>query len=187
MTLKLVPGKDYRTRNGTKVRLYPSSRQGEYPFYHDMGRNVFQHYLRPDGTSCIDESGYDIVAEWEEPEAVTITVDALELMRTAPTVAPTEAKPINLVGYERKALLAWAETREDWDIIGFAGIAAKGGIDLPRVRRAVRGLARKGLAKFHQTSFDDEGVPKGAGYGLTKEGRELLESMLVADAQKVAA
>lgn len=85
---------------------------------------------------------------------------------------------MKLVGYEEKAFSAWRETHADYDIISFATVAKRAEIDISKVRRAVRGLARKGLAKFYQTSWDDEGIPSGAGYGLTPSGRAMIDAAL---------
>ena len=83
---------------------------------------------------------------------------------------------MKLVGYEAKALMAWAETSEDFDVLSFKSIATKAEIDPSKVRRAVRGLASKGLTKFYRTSWSDEGIPYGAGYGLTDAGRAALNN-----------
>jgi len=87
---------------------------------------------------------------------------------------------MKLAGYEAKAFSAWKDTPEDFDIINFATVANRSGIDISKVRRAVRGLARKGLTKFYRVSWTDEGEVHGAGYGLTKAGRELLAAQEVA-------
>lgn len=81
---------------------------------------------------------------------------------------------MKLVGYEKKAFEAWRSTDEDFDVISFSTVAQRAEIDRSKVRRAVRGLAAKGLAKFYRVSWTDEGIPHGAGYGLTPAGRALL-------------
>lgn len=91
-------------------------------------------------------------------------------------MAETEA--IKLVGYEAKAFSAWRETPEDFDVLNFSTVASRAQMDHKKVRRAVRGLARKGLAKFYRTSWTDEGEPHGAGYGLTGKGRAMIEAAL---------
>jgi hypothetical protein len=88
------------------------------------------------------------------------------------------AEAIKLVGYEAKAFSAWRETQPDFDVISFSTVAQRAEIDHKKVRRAVRGLARKGLAKFYRTSWTDDGEPHGAGYGLTAEGRALIDAAL---------
>lgn len=85
---------------------------------------------------------------------------------------------MKLVGYEAKAFSAWRETEPDFDVISFSTVAQRADIDLKKVRRAVRGLARKGLAKFYRTSWTDDGEPHGAGYGLTSQGRAMLDDAL---------
>jgi hypothetical protein len=89
---------------------------------------------------------------------------------------------MKLVGYEARAITAWRETQPDFDVIGFAAIAERAEMDPKKVRRAVRGLARKGLAKFHRTSWTDDGDPHGAGYGLTAEGRAMIDAALSEEA-----
>lgn len=81
---------------------------------------------------------------------------------------------MKLTGYEAKAFQAWKDTAEDFDVLNFATIASRAEIDQSKVRRAVRGLAAKGLTRFVRMSWTDEGVPHGAGYGLTSEGRSAL-------------
>lgn len=49
-------------------------------------------------------------------------------------------------------------------------IAAEVGLDYSQTRRAVRSLARKGLAEFHRGLFNDEGMVAGSGYCATKKG-----------------
>lgn len=83
---------------------------------------------------------------------------------------------MRLVGYEAKAFSAWKDTPADFDVISFETVANRAEMDISKVRRAVRGLARKGLARFCRVSWTDEGQPHGAGYGLTKEGRDLLSA-----------
>ncbi|WLS01726.1 hypothetical protein [Shinella oryzae] len=85
---------------------------------------------------------------------------------------------MKLVGYEAKAFSAWRETEPDFDVISFSTVAKRAEIDRKKVRRAVRGLARKGLTKFYRTSWTDDGEPHGAGYGLTPEGRALIDADL---------
>jgi len=82
---------------------------------------------------------------------------------------------MKLVGYEAQAFKAWSECSEDFSVIGFQAVSDRTGLDLSKVRRAVRGLARKGLLQFHRMSWTDEGTPHGAGYGLTKAGAEFRE------------
>ncbi|MGO4196872.1 hypothetical protein AB4Z13_16065 [Rhizobium sp. YAF28] len=82
---------------------------------------------------------------------------------------------MKLAGYEAQAFKAWKDCQEDFSILGFKTVASRAGLDPKKVRRAVRGLARKGLVEFHRVSWTDEGVPCGAGYGLTKAGLDLRE------------
>lgn len=84
---------------------------------------------------------------------------------------------MNLQGYEKQAFTAWEECSEEFSIIGFQAVSQRTGLDLSKVRRAVRGLARKGLLHFYRMSWTDDGTPNGAGYGLTKAGAELRDNL----------
>ena len=44
-----------------------------------------------------------------------------------------------------------------------------------QVKRSVRSLARKGLAKYERGLFDDDGFTAGSGYRATEEGNNLIE------------
>lgn len=69
---KLEAGKYYKTRDGRKVQVHvnrPGEDNVSYPWYHDNGAgdiSVF-HGLKYSGKSCVDESGSDIVSEWQDP------------------------------------------------------------------------------------------------------------------------
>lgn len=83
-----------------------------------------------------------------------------------------DAKSMKLTGNEAIAFEAWKECDVDYSVISFATVSHQTGLHISKVRRAVRGLARKGLVEFIRVSWTDEGVPHGAGYGLTKRGNE---------------
>jgi hypothetical protein len=82
---------------------------------------------------------------------------------------------MKLRGYEEQAFKAWSEVPEDFSVMGFQAVSERTGLDKSKVRRAVRGLSRKGLLQFFRTSWTDDGAPHGAGYGLTKQGVEFRE------------
>lgn len=97
---------------------------------------------------------------------------------------------MKLTGYEAQAFRAWDECAADFSVVSFKTVSARSDLDIRKVRRAVRGLARKGLVVFCRTSWDDEGMPHGAGYGLTKEGidlRDNLEKPIPVERQEEAA
>lgn len=79
---------------------------------------------------------------------------------------------MNLNPVAQKVLVFLAdEYSEDYGCFGFSGIIDGTGIDDRKaVRRACRLLARKGLARYVRTLWSDDGEPRGAGYGATKEG-----------------
>lgn len=67
------------------------------------------------------------------------------------------------------------QTREggEW-CTAFAPLAIATGMEARVVRRIVRHLARKGFAEYHKALITDEGYFAGAGYCITKAGREAL-------------
>lgn len=70
-----------------------------------------------------------------------------------------------------KALVEVYDSCGDFGYLGFKGIAAHSGIlDLKLIRRTVRSLARKGLAKYGKGLWAENGGMAGAGYCCTKEG-----------------
>jgi hypothetical protein len=80
--------------------------------------------------------------------------------------------PIVLLGYEAKCFEAWRDLDPDFSVLSFGSIATRSGCPREKVRRAVRALARKGLVIFCQSAWSDDGLPCGAGYGLTPAGVE---------------
>lgn len=58
----------------------------------------------------------------------------------------------------------------------FKPIAIALGIEKTEVRRIVRCLARKGYAEYWRGLWNDEGMPAGAGYCITPEGRAALRA-----------
>lgn len=93
----------------------------------------------------------------------------------------TAEAPLPSVGkWEAKALLALADgSRPDGEMcFPFKTIAGHGdGLPLEKVRRAVRGLARKGLAEYHKALSDDDGRFVGAGYCITHLGLKVAEEL----------
>jgi hypothetical protein len=90
---------------------------------------------------------------------------------------------VRLTELEQKALVALAEGRDAYAPWGhacysFKAIAAIGGIETHLVRRAVRRLARRGLAEFHKGLWSEDGEPRGAGYGLSKAGCDALDALV---------
>jgi hypothetical protein len=75
---------------------------------------------------------------------------------------------------ERTALNAWMETEADFGFLCFKAVGHKSGLPSHLIRRTVRSLARKGLLQFAKGLTDEEGEFYGSGYGLTAQGREVL-------------
>ena len=58
--------------------------------------------------------------------------------------------------------------------ISFSYIMGDTGFDRKLVRRSVRSLARKGLAKYARGLTNEDGEMAGAGYAATCEGRDMI-------------
>ena len=58
----------------------------------------------------------------------------------------------------------------------FAYLCKTTGFPRNVVRRICRHLARKGLALYERGLWNDEGLPAGAGYGITVEGCRALRA-----------
>jgi hypothetical protein len=80
-----------------------------------------------------------------------------------PAPAPEVVRKVN--ENERKVLAILAEA--------FDSLARQTKLERNIVRRACRSLAKKGLAKFEQTLWNDDG-PAGSGYRATEEGAALI-------------
>lgn len=89
---------------------------------------------------------------------------------------------MRLSALENTALTAWHDTYADYDVLDFAAIAGRSGLPRGSVRRVVRAMARKGLTRFVRGCFSYDGEMAGSGYGLTDEGRKLMEDKLNAEA-----
>lgn len=70
-------------------------------------------------------------------------------------------------------ILGEAYHPEEWGAYAFASLSRQTKLTIPEVRRACRSLAKKGLAKFEQVLWNDDG-PAGAGYRATEEGAALI-------------
>ncbi len=76
---------------------------------------------------------------------------------------------------EQKILVVLAEAYEpdEWGAYGFASLSSQTKLEVKEVRRACRSLAKKGLAKFERTLWNEDGLA-GAGYRATEEGAALI-------------
>jgi len=88
------------------------------------------------------------------------------------------SKEIKINEKEEKCLRALAEYYDaDANCMYFRGVVEQTKLELKEVRRAVRSLARKGLAQFERGLFDDDGQVAGSGYRCTLEGVNFLERL----------
>jgi hypothetical protein len=88
-------------------------------------------------------------------------------------------KEIKITEAEKKCLEVLVEYYGSYEgefCLPFKHICPEG-MELKKVRRHVRALARKGLAKFYRGLMDDDGMVAGAGYSATEEGANLIESI----------
>lgn len=58
--------------------------------------------------------------------------------------------------------------------LSFASLSEESGVERRHIRRTVRALARKGLAKYGRGLFNEDGEVCGSGYCCTKLGAELI-------------
>lgn len=80
---------------------------------------------------------------------------------------------------ERAVLIELADLYSygGFGFVGFDPICRETGLDRKIVRRACRSLARKGLAEFARGLWNEDGEPGGSGYGATKAGKELADTL----------
>ncbi|KQY71328.1 hypothetical protein ASD52_06490 [Ensifer sp. Root142] len=125
-------------------------------------------------------AGEGYATRWSHTGEVDDIV-AYRLDKQMPTVATS------VTAREEPVLLALAEYDEDYGIY-LKTIAIDAGIDFAAARRAVRALARKGLAKLLRGLMsEDDGLLRGSGYQLTREGRALAAKIRADDAAPAAA
>lgn len=85
--------------------------------------------------------------------------------------------PVTVSARERKVLvvLAGGYAPQEWRAFNFRGIEKGCDVEPWLIRRVSRSLARKGLAQYERTLWDDcEGTPAGAGYRCTQAGFDWL-------------
>jgi predicted transcriptional regulator len=70
-------------------------------------------------------------------------------------------------------VLADAVVYPEQAVLFYSHIIYETGLELPQARRAVRALARKGLAE-RSACFDDDGMIQGSGYSCTDAGAALI-------------
>lgn len=59
----------------------------------------------------------------------------------------------------------------------FRTISEETEIDIEQVRLSCRRLREKGYAEYQKGLWSADGVPAGAGYGITRKGLDFLEGM----------
>jgi hypothetical protein len=81
---------------------------------------------------------------------------------------------------ETAVFRAWEGVDADFGYLSFKAVSEDSGVEIHRIRRAVRSIARKGLLQFSKGLWTDEGQLYGSGYGLTEAGREHLNRLFQA-------
>lgn len=92
--LKLEVGKSYRTRSGKKVEDLKLNDSAVFPFrglIKGIGWDIYQENGLYD---VIEGAGDDIVAEWEDPTEIDMTVSR-EYLESKPESILQEADPVN--------------------------------------------------------------------------------------------
>lgn len=67
-------------------------------------------------------------------------------------------------------ILADAYQPDEWGAYGFASLSSQTKLEVKDVRRACRSLAKKGLAQYERTLWNEDSGPAGAGYRATEIG-----------------
>lgn len=70
-------------------------------------------------------------------------------------------------------ILAEAYSPDEWGAYAFASLSRQTKLEVKDVRRACRSLAKKGLAQYERSLWNDDG-PAGAGYRATEEGAAFI-------------
>lgn len=95
------------------------------------------------------------------------------------------ANPIRVSARELKVLVVleshFTNEFDDWRAVYFRTIARESGIEPHLVRRVVRSLARKALARYERGLMNEDGGTAGAGYRCTQAGHDFLAAHLAAE------
>lgn len=94
---------------------------------------------------------------------------------------------ITLSKLEASVFRAWEGVDADFGYLSFKAVSEDSGVELHRIRRAVRSIARKGLLQFSKGLWTDEGQLCGAGYGLTEAGKKYLNRIVFSRSEGIAA
>lgn len=117
----------------------------------------------------------DWVADWKAHDGDMVRAIINRLSRGLPKPAqPVSDKTVGKL--EEKVLRVLVE-HDEMHCQSFAVIAGESGVPRNKLRRAVRGLARKGFAEFHRALWTEDGDPAGSGYCGTTKGRAFLETL----------
>ena len=65
--LKLIPGKDYRMRNGEKAKFMGMTPNDRNVFYHYIDEDIYNYNGSNFDLDDDNETEWDIISEWEEP------------------------------------------------------------------------------------------------------------------------
>ncbi len=78
---------------------------------------------------------------------------------------------------EYLVLLSFDDCDEERGFFSFSGISERSGVELRKIRRTARALARKGHLQYARVLWNEDGEMRGSGYGLTRAGREHLSAL----------
>lgn len=85
----------------------------------------------------------------------------------------TEKPKVNEKELAILKILAEAYSPDEWGAYAFASLSRQTKLEVKDVRRACRSLAKKGLAQYERSLWNDDG-PAGAGYRATEEGAAFI-------------
>lgn len=129
------------------------------------------------------ESLHDIVQRRDaaRKDAKRSSQEAIAPAVAAPPAAPPPQPKLTVSARERKVLVVLAGGFDPyhWRAFNFKGIGKGCDVEPNLIRRVVRSLARKGLAHFERSLWDEyDGTPAGAGYRCTQEGFDFFTAHL---------
>ncbi len=117
---------------------------------------------------------WEALMAWRDAEARAAIARAEYETLAARQNAP---KSNTLPPHQRACLCVLARyASDDAGYLAFRQLASEAELPLPAVKRAVRRLARMGLAGYGRGLWSDDG-PAGAGYTITRAGARFYEAL----------
>lgn len=176
VTDNVIGERQYRTKHGTVATMLMPDKRAP---------------ARASMRSIPIESLHDIV---QRRDAARKDAKRSRQEAAAPAVAPAPVAPpklkLTVSARERKVLVVLAGGFDPyhWRAFNFKGIGKGCDVEPYLIRRVVRSLARKGLAHFERSLWDEyDGTPAGAGYRCTQAGFDFFSAHIAKPEQQAGA